>query len=387
MNKTTYRFETATIHGGQQPDKAYGAVMPPIYQTSTYAQTAPGKNLGYGYSRGANPTRTALENSLKSLEQGSHAFAYASGMAAVDAVVKLLQPGDQVICTQDIYGGSFRLFKGIFEQYGLVFKFIDLGNANDLSKHLNTDTKMVWLESPTNPMLQLVDIAAIAAQLKGTDILLAVDNTFASPYLQQPLNLGADIVMHSATKYLGGHSDVIAGALVVKDEALAERLKFITNSTGAICGPMDSFLVVRGIKTLALRMQRHCENTAKIAMFLKNHPKIENVFWPGFPEHPNHEIAKKQMRDFGGMLAFKLKDSDQNATIACIQRLNLFTLAESLGGVESLIGHPATMSHGSMPKNEQLKNGITPNLVRLSVGIEAVEDLIDDLKSALNEND
>ncbi|NJB36889.1 trans-sulfuration enzyme family protein [Croceivirga sp. JEA036] len=387
MDKKGLKFNTKTIHGGQALEKAYGAVMPPIYQTSTFAQTAPGEHLGYGYARGANPTRTALENSLASLENGTHGFAFGSGMAAIDAVLKLLRPKDEVLCTNDIYGGSYRIFKGIFEHYGITFKFVDLSNPTYIKQHLSTRTKMVWLESPTNPMMQLVDIAGIANAIADKDILLVVDNTFATPYLQRPLDLGADIVMHSATKYLGGHSDVVVGGLIVKETALAERIKFIQNSSGAICGPMDSFLTLRGIKTLHVRMQRHCENAERIAYFLKEHPKVAKVYWPGFAEHPNHHIAKKQMSHFGAMLSFTLQTEAMEHTKKFISRLKLFTLAESLGGVESLVGHPATMSHGSMPEEERLKNGITDNLIRLSVGIEAVEDLLNDLSYALDEND
>ncbi len=387
MQKKALKFNTKTIHGGQQLEKAYGAVMPPIYQTSTFAQTAPGEHLGYGYARGANPTRTALENSLASLENGTHGFAFGSGMAAIDAVLKLLRPKDEVICTNDIYGGSYRIFKGIFEHYNIIFKFVDLSRPEYIKKHLSKHTKMVWLESPTNPMMQLVDIAGIAEQIAQQDIFLVVDNTFATPYLQRPLELGADIVMHSATKYLGGHSDVVVGGLVVKEAAIAAQLKFIQNASGAICGPMDSFLTLRGIKTLHVRMERHCENAETIAHFLKKHPKITKVYWPGFKEHPNHHIAKKQMKHFGAMLSFTLQTEAMEHTKKFISKLNLFTLAESLGGVESLVGHPATMSHGSMPEEERLKNGITANLIRLSVGIEAVEDLLNDLSNALDEND
>ncbi|GLU43419.1 cystathionine gamma-synthase [Allomuricauda sp. NBRC 101325] len=384
MSKKELKFNSKTIHGGQQPDAAYGAVMPPIYQTSTYAQSTPGGHKGFEYSRGANPTRTALENAVASLENGNYGMAFGSGMAAIDAVIKLLGPVDEVICTSDLYGGSYRLFKGVFEKYGIKFRFSDMSDMKALASQIDQNTKLVWVETPTNPMMNIIDIKAVAEVTKAHHILLAVDNTFATPYLQRPLDLGADIVMHSATKYLGGHSDVVVGALAVKDEKLAEQLYFIQKSSGGICGPMDSFLTLRGIKTLHVRMQRHCENGEVIAKYLKAHPKVEKVYWPGFTSHPNHKIAKEQMSGFGGMISFVPKGANYEEAIKIVERLNLFTLAESLGGVESLVGHPASMSHGSIPKEEREKNGVVDALIRLSVGIEDVDDLISDLEQALN---
>ncbi|SMC42796.1 cystathionine gamma-synthase [Cellulophaga tyrosinoxydans] len=384
MKEKNIKFNTRVIHGGQEPDKAYGAVMPPIYQTSTYAQSTPGGHHGYEYSRTANPTRTALENALASIENGNFGLAFGSGLAAMDAVLKLLNPGDEVVSTNDLYGGSYRLFKEIFEKYGIVFHFVGMQNPDEVEKYINAKTKLIWVETPTNPMMNIIDIKSIAALAKKYHVLLAVDNTFASPYLQQPLDLGADIVMHSATKYIGGHSDVVLGALVVKDEKLARELYFIQNASGAICGPMDSFLVLRGIKTLHVRMQRHCENGEAIAHFLAKHPKIEKVYWPGFNTHPNHKVVKEQMNGFGGMLSFIPKGSTYNDAIKIIEKLKIFTLAESLGGVESLVGHPASMTHASIPKEEREKVGVVDALIRLSVGIEDVNDLIEDLENALN---
>ena len=384
MKEKNIKFNTRVIHGGQEPDKAYGAVMPPIYQTSTYAQSTPGGHQGYEYSRTANPTRTALENALASIENGNFGLAFGSGLAAMDAVLKLLNPGDEVVSTNDLYGGSYRLFKKIFEKYGIVFHFVGMQNPDEVEKYINAKTKLIWVETPTNPMMNIIDIKSIAALAKKYHVLLAVDNTFASPYLQQPLDLGADIVMHSATKYISGHSDVVLGALVVKDEKLARELYFIQNASGAICGPMDSFLVLRGIKTLHVRMQRHCENGEAIAHFLAKHPKIEKVYWPGFNTHPNHNVAKEQMNGFGGMLSFIPKGSTYNDAIKIIEKLKIFTLAESLGGVESLVGHPASMTHASIPKEEREKVGVVDALIRLSVGIEDVNDLIEDLENALN---
>lgn len=380
------RFNSKVIHGGQEPDKAYGAVMPPIYQTSTFAQTSPGNHRGFQYSRSANPTRTALENAMASIENGNYGLAFASGLAAIDAVLKLLNPGDEVISTTYLYGGSYRLFKKVFENYGIVFHFMDMEEVSLVQDQINERTKMIWLETPTNPLMNIIDIEAVSQLATANGLLLAVDNTFATPYLQKPLDLGADIVMHSATKYLGGHSDVVLGALVVKDEELAKRLYFIQNASGAVSGPMDSFLVLRGIKTLHVRMQRHCENAEAIAHFLRKHPKVDTVYWPGFEEHPNHDIAKKQMVNFGGMLSFVPKGSDYKVTLQFVERLKIFTLAESLGGVESLVGHPASMSHGSMSKQDRDKAGIADALIRLSVGIEDVDDLIEDLSQALDES-
>lgn len=377
------KFNTKTIHGGQEHDKSYGAVMPPIYQTSTYAQTTPGGHKGYEYSRTHNPTRHALENALASIENGNYGLAFGSGLASIDAIIKLLQPGDEVISTNDLYGGTYRLFTKIFEGFGIKFHFIGMENASNIEKYINNNTKLIWVETPTNPMMNIIDIKAASKVAKKHNILLAVDNTFATPYLQQPIDLGADIVMHSATKYLGGHSDVVMGALIVKDKELADRLYFIQNASGAICGPQDSFLVLRGIKTLHIRMQRHCENGKEVAEYLANHPKIENVYWPGFESHPNHDIAKSQMKDFGGMISFTTKGSNYDEAIKIVEKLKIFTLAESLGGVESLAGHPASMTHASIPKEEREKTGVVDSLIRLSVGIEDVEDLIADLKQAI----
>ena len=377
------RFNSAAIHGGQSPDPAYGAVMPPIYQTSTYAQTTPGGHKGYEYSRTHNPTRTALEKSLASIENGKHGLAFASGLAAMDAVMKLLQPGDEVISTNDLYGGSYRLFTKIFENFGLKFHFVGMNELTQLEATINKKTKLIWVETPTNPMMNVVDIVEIAAIAKKHQLLLAVDNTFASSYLQQPLDLGADIVMHSATKFLAGHSDVVLGALIVNDDDLHQRLAFIQNASGAVPGPMDSFLTLRGIKTLHVRVQRHCENGKAVAEYLASHPKIEKVYWPGFVEHPNHEVAKKQMKDFGAMLSFIPKGADDKAAVAIIEKLRLFTLAESLGGVESLAGHPASMTHASIPKPIREKSGVVDALIRLSVGIEDAQDLIEDLEQAI----
>ena len=383
MGKEKLHFNSKTIHGGQQPDKGYGAVMPPVYLTSTYAQSSPGDHQGYEYSRTHNPTRTALEASLASIESGTDGFCFGSGMAAIDAVIKLLSPGDEVISTNDLYGGSYRIFTKIFQDLGIVFHFVNMQDPANVAAKINAKTKLIWVETPTNPMMNVVDITAMSQLVADKDIYLAVDNTFASPYLQQPLSLGADIVMHSATKYLGGHSDVILGALVVRDAALAERLSFIQNASGAVCGPLDAFLVLRGIKTLHVRMQRHCENGQKIARFLADHPAVDRVYWPGFESHPNHEVAKRQMNGFGGMISFvQLDDSLEKAT-QTIEKLKLFTLAESLDGVESLAGHPASMTHASIPKAERKKSGVVDGLIRLSVGIEDCNDLIADLKQAL----
>ena len=357
--------------------------MPPIYQTSTYAQTTPGGHKGFEYSRTHNPTRQALEKSLASIENGKHGLAFASGLAAMDAVMKLLQPGDEVISTNDLYGGSYRLFTKIFEGFGLKFHFVGMNDLANVEAAINSNTKLIWVETPTNPMMNVVDIEAVANLTKKNNLLLAVDNTFASPYLQQPLNFGADIVMHSATKYLAGHSDVVLGSLVVNDDDLHERLAFIQNASGAVPGPMDSFLTLRGIKTLHVRLQRHCENGKTVAEYLAAHPKIEKVYWPGFDTHPNHAVAKKQMKDFGGMLSFIPKGADYKAAIKIVENLKLFTLAESLGGVESLAGHPASMTHASIPKEEREKSGVVDSLIRLSVGIEDAQDLIDDLAHAI----
>ena len=377
------KFNTKTIHGGQKHDPAYGAVMPPIYQTSTYAQTTPGGHKGFEYSRTHNPTRNALENSFASIENGKYGLAFGSGLAAIDAVLKLLKPGDEVISTNDLYGGTYRLFTKIYEDFGIKFHFIGMENTSNIESFVNKNTKLLWAETPTNPMLNIVDIDALSKIAKNNNILFAVDNTFATPYIQAPLDFGADIVMHSATKYLGGHSDVIMGALVVNEKDLADKLYFIQNASGAIPGPQDSFLVLRGIKTLHIRMQRHCENAKMVAEFLNDHPKVEKVFWPGLISHKNHNIAKAQMNDYGGMISFTTKGNDYNKTINILKKLKIFTLAESLGGVESLSGHPASMTHASIPKVEREKSGVVDSLIRLSVGIEDIYDLIEDLKQAI----
>lgn len=376
-------FGTQAIHAGQEPDPTTGAIMTPIYQTSTYWQESPGNHKGYAYARGKNPTRTALEKCLAELEGAKHALCFSSGMGAIDAVMKLLRPGDEVITGDDLYGGSYRMFTKVFAPFGIKFHFIDMKDVNEIKKCINPNTKMIWLETPTNPTMQIIDIEACATIAKDNKLICAVDNTFASPYLQNPLALGADIVMHSATKYLGGHSDVIMGALCVSDDNLYTQLAFIHNSCGATPGPMDSFLVLRGIKTLHIRMERHCSNGKKIAEFLKTHPKIDKLYWPGFTDHPNYAIAKKQMRDFGGMISFSLKGNKQEDAFKIASSMKVFSLAESLGGVESLINHPATMTHASIPKEERDKAGVVESLLRLSVGIEDVDDLIADLKQAL----
>jgi len=384
MNDTSkLGFGTKAIHAGQEPDPTTGAIMTPIYQTSTYTQASPGNHKGYAYARGKNPTRTALEKCLAELEGAKHALCFSSGMGAIDAVTKLLRPGDEVITGDDLYGGTYRMFTKVFAPFGIKFHFIDLKDADNIKKYINANTKMIWLETPTNPTMQIIDIEACAKIAKEHKLICAVDNTFASPYLQNPLALGADIVMHSVTKYLGGHSDVVMGALCLSDDNLYQQLAFIHNSCGATPGPQDSFLVLRGIKTLHIRMDRHCYNGRKIAEYLKTHPKIDKIYWPGFPDSPNHEIAKKQMRDFGGMISFSLKGNKQEEAFAIASRFKVFSLAESLGGVESLINHPATMTHASIPKEERDKAGVVESLLRLSVGIEDVDDLIADLKQAL----
>ena len=376
------KFNTKTIHGGQKIDPAFNSVMQPIYQTSTYAQKSPGVNKGFEYSRTHNPTRTALQNSFASLENAKYGVAFSSGLAAIDAIIKLLSPGDEVISTNDLYGGTFRLFTKVFEKYGVKFHFTSLHNVSDVESLINENTKVIWAETPTNPMINVFDIEALSIISKAKNLLLVVDNTFASPYLQNPITLGADIVMHSATKYLAGHSDVVLGALMLNDDEIAEKLYFIQNASGAVPGPQDCFLTLRGIKTLHVRMQRHCENAHKVANFLNNHEMVEKVYWPGLHSHKNHDVAKKQMSGFGGMLSFRIKDFNKEQTIKFLEKLHLFTLAESLGGVESLCGHPATMTHASIPVEEREKSGVTDSLIRLSVGIEDVDDLIDDLKNA-----
>lgn len=378
------KFGTKVIHSGIEPDPSTGAIMTPIFQTSTYVQDEPGVHKGYEYARTQNPTRTVLENNLAALENGKYGLCFASGLAAMDAILKLLSAGDHVISTNDLYGGSYRLMTKVFGKYGINFSFIDLSEANHLGKHITPQTKMIWIETPTNPMLTVVDIEAIANEARKHQIMVVVDNTFASPYLQNPLDLGADVVIHSATKYLGGHSDVIHGAIILNDDAIYTQLKFLQNAGGGVPGPQDCFLVLRGIKTLHIRVQRACENADKIAHYLLNHPKVAKVYWPGFDNHPNHLIAKKQMKMFGAMLSFDLKDNSTDNAMKVLSNTHLFSLAESLGGVESLIGHPASMTHASIPREERLKVGLTDSLIRLSVGIEDVDDLIEDLQGALD---
>jgi cystathionine beta-lyase len=377
------KFGTKAVHAGVEPDPSTGAIMTPVFQTSTFVQESPAKHKGYAYARGTNPTRNALQKSIASLENGAYGICFSSGMGATDAVIKLLNPGDEVITSNDLYGGSYRMFRRIFEKYGIKFHFLDLTNTESAIPYLNPKTKLFWLETPTNPLMNIVDIGAYVDIAKEYKAMVAVDNTFASPYLQNPLDLGADIVMHSVTKYLGGHSDVVMGALVMNDEKIYRDLFFIMNSCGAVPGPQDSFLVLRGIKTLHLRMERHCFNGRKIAAYLKSHPKIGRVYWPGFSDHPNHLIAKKQMRDFGGMLSFNLKDDRPETAIKLMEGVELFSLAESLGGVESLINHPASMTHASIPREDRMKSGLTDSLMRLSIGIEDADDLMEDLDQAL----
>ena len=377
------KFATKAIHAGVHPDESTGAIMTPIYQTSTYVQDGVGNHKGYEYSRTLNPTRHALEKNIAAIENGNFGACFGSGLAAIDCVIKMLNPGDEVISTNDLYGGSYRLFKTIFEKYGIKFHFVDMQNPASVEAHVNEHTKLIWVETPTNPMMNIIDIEAMAAIAKKAGAMLCVDNTFATPYLQNPLDLGADIVMHSVTKYLGGHSDVVMGALVCNDEELAKEMYRIQNSTGAVTAPMDSFLVLRGIKTLHLRVQRHCENGEKLANFLVNHPKIEKVYWPGFPTHPNHDVARKQMRGYGGMISFTMKGNRLEDALEVVKKVEIFALAESLGGVESLIGHPATMTHASIPKEVREKTGVVDSLIRLSVGIEDADDLIADLTQAL----
>jgi cystathionine gamma-lyase len=377
------KFGTKAIHAGVEPDPSTGAIMTPIFQTSTFVQASPAKHKGYGYARGTNPTRTALQKSIAALENGKFGLCFSSGMGATDAVIKLLNPGDEVITSNDLYGGSYRMFTKIYEKYGIKFHFIDLTNLENAKSKINANTKLMWLETPSNPLMNIIDLKACCELAKKHNFKVAVDNTFASPYLQNPLDLGADIVMHSVTKYLGGHSDVVMGALVVNEEKLRDELYFILNSCGAVPGPQDCFLVLRGIKTLHLRMERHCFNGRKVAEFLKGHPKIGKVYWPGFTDHPNHSIAKNQMRDFGGMISFTLKNDSVEVATRLMESVKLFSLAESLGGVESLINHPASMTHASIPREERMKNGLSDSLIRLSIGVEDVEDLLDDLGQAL----
>ena len=378
------KFGTKAIHAGAEPDPTTGAIMTPIFQTSTYVQESPGKHKGYAYARGKNPTRDALQKNIAALEDGKYCLCFSSGMGAMDAVIKMLRPGDEVITGDDLYGGSYRMFTKVFANYGIKFHFINLTEINNIKNYINSNTRLIWIETPTNPTMQIVDIEGAAQIARENKLMLAVDNTFASPYLQNPLHLGAHIVMHSVTKYLGGHSDVVMGALVTNDEKIHEQLAFIHNSCGATPGPMDCFLVMRGIKTLHLRMERHCFNGRKLAEFLKSHSKIEKIYWPGFEEHPNHIIAKKQMKDFGGMISIVLKGADLSETFRIASSFKVFSLAESLGGVESLVNHPATMTHASIPKEERERVGVVDNLLRLSVGVEDFEDLIEDLRNVLS---
>mgnify|MGYP000981081797 CR=1 FL=1 len=377
------KLATKLIHGGVEPDPSTGAIMTPIYQTSTYAQEAPGKNKGYEYARSQNPTRKALEDALAISENGKYGLCFSSGVAATDAVIKLLQPGDEVIAGNDMYGGTYRLFTKVFEKFGIRFHFVNMQDAESLKSYINEKTKLIWIETPTNPLMNIVDIRAITQLVSGKNILVCVDNTFASPYLQNPLDMGADLALHSATKYLGGHSDVIHGCIMMNDADLRDKLHFIQKSCGAVPGPQDCFLVLRGLKTLHVRMERHCENGEKVANFLKAHPKVAKVYWCGFEDHPGFAVAKKQMRGFGGMMSFTLKDDSVENAMRVLTATKVFALAESLGGVESLINHPASMTHASIPREERLRNGLTDSLIRLSVGIEDVEDLIEDLKQAI----
>lgn len=377
------KFGTKAIHAGVEPDTATGAIMTPIYQTSTFIQDGVGQHKGYQYSRTQNPTRDVLQNNLASIENGKFGAVFASGIAAIDCVIKMLKPGDEVVATNDLYGGSYRIFKTIFEQYGIVFHFVDMKDAVAAQNAMNDNTKLIWVETPTNPMINIIDIKVLASLARNSNAILCVDNTFATPYLQNPLDLGADIVMHSVTKYLGGHSDVVMGALVTSKKEISEEIYRIQNSSGAIAGPMDCFLVLRGIKTLHLRMEKHCENSAIVARFLDSHPRVDKVYWPGLESHANHNIAKEQMRGFGGMISFTLKGNKLEDALKLVKNVKLFALAESLGGVESLIGHPATMTHAAIPKKIREKSGVVDSLIRLSVGIEDVDDLIEDLNQAL----
>jgi cystathionine beta-lyase len=383
MKKENMKFGTKAIHAGVEPDPTTGAIMTPIYQTSTYVQEKVGQHKGYEYSRTLNPTRHALEKALAALENAKYGACFASGVAAIDCLMKILSPGDEVITTNDLYGGSYRIFTGIFQKFGIKFHFVNMKSLVEVEELINKNTKLIWAETPTNPMMNIIDIEALAKMSKKNNVLLAVDNTFATPYLQNPLDLGADLVMHSVTKYLGGHSDIVMGALVTSDQGIADEIYRIQNSSGGIAGPMDSFLVLRGLKTLHLRMQRHCENGEKLAFFLKDHSKVENVYWPGFESHPNHAIAKKQMRGFGGMISFSLKGNHVSEAHSIMEKFKVFSLAESLGGVESLTCHPATMTHASIPAADREAAGIVDSLIRLSVGVEDAEDLINDLKQAL----
>lgn len=383
--KDIKHIETKTLHAGIEPDPSTGAIMTPIFQTSTYVQSAPGDHKGYEYSRTQNPTRDVLQKNIAALEKMNHGLCFSTGMGAVDACIKLLSPGDEVVATNDLYGGSYRIFTTVFAKMGIVFRFVDMSNLNEVDGAINDKTKMVWVETPTNPLLRIIDIEKVAALGHKVNATVVVDNTFCSPYLQNPVDFGADIVMHSATKYINGHSDVVMGILCTNSDELNEKLAFIQNTCGATPGPMDSFLVLRGIKTLHIRMKQHCENGKLVAEFLKNHPKVEDVYWPGFKDHKNHDVAAKQMRDFGGMISFTMKGDNMEDAFTVLKNTSIFALAESLGGVESLIGHPASMTHGAIPREERLKNGLKDSLIRLSVGIEHHEDIIDDLAFALDQ--
>lgn len=377
------KFGTKVIHAGVEPDPSTGAIMTPIFQTSTYVQKSPGDHQGYEYSRTHNPTRTALQNNLAALENGKHGLCFSSGLGAIDAILKLFKPGDEIISSNDLYGGSYRIFVNVFAKFGIKFHFVSMEDPESIRERINENTRLIWVETPTNPMMKIIDIAAVSKIAKENKILVGVDNTFATPFLQNPLDLGADLVMHSVTKYLGGHSDVVMGAIVVNDDQLADELAFIQNACGATPGPQDCFLVLRGIKTLHIRMERHCQNGKTIAFYLLNHPKVDKVNWPGFESHPNYDIASKQMKDFGGMISFTLKGNKKEDAIKLLENLHYFALAESLGGVESLCGHPATMTHASVPKEEREKVGISDSLIRLSVGIEDAQDLVKDITDAL----
>lgn len=377
------KFGTKAIHAGVDPDPTTGAIMTPIYQTSTFVQSRPGEHKGYEYARTHNPTRDALQKNIAALENGRHGLCYASGLGATDAILKILRPGDEVICTHDLYGGSYRIFTKIFEPYGIKFKFVNMQRVREVEKAITANTRMIWVETPTNPTMSIVDIEAISKVARLSGAIVVVDNTFSSPYLQNPLDLGADIVVHSVTKYLAGHSDVVMGAVITNNDELAQQLAFIQNACGAVPGPQDCFLVLRGIKTLHIRMQRHCENGKRIAYFLKSHPKVHKVYWPGFDDHINHDVAKKQMRDFGGMISFTLLDDQLEVAMDVLSSFKIFSLAESLGGVESLAGHPASMTHASIPREQRLESGLSDSLIRLSVGIEDAEDLITDLEQAI----
>lgn len=378
------KFATKALHAGIEPDPVTGAIMTPIYQTSTYVQDAPGKHKGYAYARGANPTRDVLQTNLAALENGKHALCFSSGMGATDSVIKLLNPGDEVLCTHDLYGGTYRLFSKVFERFGISFKYIPMTDAGEVEQYVTPKTRMMWIETPTNPLMTILDIKALAQLGKNNRMIVVVDNTFASPYLQNPLDLGADIVLHSATKYIGGHSDVVMGALVMNNDKFYDDLKFIQNSTGATPGPQDCFLALRGVKTLHLRMERHCKNAMDVAKFLKKNTHVERVYYPGLAEHPNHDVARSQMKDFGGMISFTLKGDNMQQAVNLMTATRIFSLAESLGGVESLIGHPATMTHAAIPREQRIANGLSDTLIRLSVGVEDIEDLIADLDQAIN---